>query len=145
MIQVLARVGSPPLLHHFVLLAFCTADHGSRLEFASASRCPSRTAAQKRARASVRRSSSSRSLLGAMRPGTPIALPPRRHSAPQRRANARQRCFHISRSPKRLRETGFPATSPTARRGPRFFRSSSRGSVAPVRFLLSESAPSTRG
>ena len=78
--------------------------HGSTLaRCASASRCPSRSSAQKRARFSAqRRASSSPSIFAAMGPSTSRSRPARRHNDRQRRASACRRRFRILVHPRKL-------------------------------------------
>lgn len=69
MVQVIARIVPVELSHHQMTPSLRVFDYRSRLEHcASASHRPSRTASQKRARASARPSPKSRSLFGVKTP-----------------------------------------------------------------------------
>jgi len=97
MIQVVARLAPSGFGCHVALHSVSTPDHGSRREqCASASRWPSRTAAQKRARAlRWRPSPSSRRRRGITTPNRSRTRPSRCHSRRKERLNVSRSCIDI--------------------------------------------------
>jgi hypothetical protein len=145
MIQVLARIGSPQLLHHFVCLIL-----GIRAITDPVSNSPRLHAAPR-----VPRPRSGRvPPLGGPPRLAPhsglrdrVVLSPRPIVATTRRNDVRPPKIDVSTFLfTQATSRGQPATScPATRRAARLPSIAEPGSVAPVRFLLSESAPSTRG